>query len=82
MAVNCTDIPRGVDGFVGVTAIETSAAEITLSVADSALFVLLIPSRLAEMVESPSATGVATPFVASATLLIVAADSFDDVQVT
>src|SRR5438309_9865981 len=33
VAVNCCVVPSGIEGFVGVTAIETSAAAVTVNVA-------------------------------------------------
>ena len=81
MAVNCWDPPKGMVGFVGVTAIDTRVAELTVKTVDSALSLLLMPFRLAEMVEVPSAMVVAEPSEPPV-LLIVAVAIVEDSQVT
>lgn len=74
-ANNCDD-PRGIDGLLGVTAIEVKVAVVTVR------FVApLVPANAAETVVVPGATPVATPALAEE-LLTVATDGVDDVQVT
>ena len=75
VAVNCCKVPSGRDGFVGVTAMETKVALVTVKAA--------LEGRLpeaAEMVETPGAM----PFVSPGTpfMLMVATDGFEEVQVT
>ena len=56
VAVNCCVVPSAIDGFAGVTARETSAAELTVSVVDPA-----IDPEVAVMVALPSVRLVASP---------------------
>src|SRR5260370_485696 len=62
VAVNCCVAPLVIEGFAGVTAIDTSVAEVTVSSVEP----LMLP-RVAEIVDVPAPTVVATPV-----LLIVA----------
>jgi hypothetical protein len=66
IAVNCCVVPRAIEGVGGVTAIETSAAAVTVSTVDP-----LIDPEVAVMLAVPSATVVAIPIV-EPVLLIVA----------
>ena len=72
VAVYCRVCPTTIDAFVGVTAIETSCAGVTVRTADP-----LMPLSLALMLLEPVATAVATPL-----LLIVAAAGLSEAQVT
>jgi hypothetical protein len=63
VAVNCSLLPAEIEGFAGVTAIETSVGGVTMSVV-----VPLIAFTVAVMVDTPCATVVARPLT-----LIVAA---------
>ena len=74
MAVNCCVSPFGIEGFAGVTAIETSAAAVTVSVS---LELTTLPSS-AVMPLVPLATLVARP----EEVLIVATAKFADAQIT
>jgi hypothetical protein len=71
MAVNCCVSPAATTGFAGVTAMETSAAGVTVSV----VLPVMLP-EVAEMVGVPAAWVVARPPAA-----IVAAAVLDDAQV-
>jgi predicted nucleic acid-binding protein len=76
VAVNCLDVPSAKLGLVGVTAIETSVAGVTVNVE--------LPETLpdvAEIVVEPVDTEVANPFDPAA-LLIAATAVLDDFQVT
>lgn len=72
VAVNCRVVPLAIDGFAGVTAIETSVAEVTVSTVDP----LTLP-EVAMIVLDPAAFAVAIPLV-----LIVAVLVFWDCQFT
>ena len=73
VAVNWIVFPSATDGVVGVTAIETSAAGVTLRLVEAEML-----PRVAEMVvDCPPLTPVARPIV-----LIVAAVVLDDAHVT
>ncbi len=65
-AVNCCVVPSGIEGFVGVTAIETSAAAVTVNVVLPA-----IEPEVAVILAEPVPTALANPGDV-ATLLIVA----------
>jgi hypothetical protein len=69
-------VPRAILGFVGVTAMDTSVAEVTVIVA--------VPETLPDIaliVDEPVAIGVANPLEPAA-LLIAATEDEDDFQVT
>src|SRR5207248_492435 len=68
VAVNWREVPLAIVGVVGVTAIETSVAAVTVSV--------VVPPMVAEIVVAPTATPVARPPVAA----IVAAGVADEAQ--
>jgi hypothetical protein len=72
VAVNCSVLPFAIDGFAGVTAIDTSVAELTVSTVDP----LTLP-EIAMIVLDPAAFAVAIPPGA-----IVAAFVFWDCQLT
>ena len=76
MAVNCSLVPRTIEGLVGVTATETSAAGVTVSVVEPEIF-----PDLAVIVVVPAAFEVAFPFNPAA-LLMVATDLTEELQVT
>ncbi len=63
VAVNCCVTPTGMEGLAGVMAMDTRVAEVTVMVV-----LLLLPPKLAVMVEEPRLAAVARPG-----LLIVAA---------
>mgnify|MGYP001573491007 CR=1 FL=1 len=76
VAVNCRDAAGAILGLLGVTWIEESVAEDTVSV--------VLPKtdpRVAVIEAEPAATGVASPLEPAA-LLIVANAVFDELQVT
>ena len=76
MAVNCSVSPLAMLGLAGVTAIDTSVAEVTVSV--------VLPEMLplvAEIVVLPAAAELARPCEPPA-LLIVATLVLDEAQVT
>jgi hypothetical protein len=56
VAVNCCVAPLGIDGFAGVTAIDTSVAGVTVS----SVAPVMLP-LVAEIVEVPAPTAVASP---------------------
>lgn len=58
MAVNCSVVPGAIEGVTGVTAIDTSVAAVTVSVADP-----LTGPDVAVIVADPCATLVASPVV-------------------
>ncbi len=72
VAVNCSVSPVARLVFAGVTAIDTSVADVTVSPVDP-----VIPSTVAEIFTGPGLTAVASPL-----LLIVAHVVSDDFQVT
>jgi hypothetical protein len=72
VAVNCSVLPFAIEGFAGVTAIDTSVAEVTVSNVDP----LTLPD-VAMIVLVPAAFAVAIPAV-----VIVAAFVFWDCQLT
>ena len=76
VATNWRVVPLAIDGFAGVTAIDTSVASVTVRV----VFPLIAP-RAAEMVVVPAATLVARP-AEPAALEIVAVAGVDDAHVT
>lgn len=63
MAVNCVVVPSGMDGSAGVTAIDTSCAEVTVSVVDPEI---PLAASVALITVVPSATAVASPAEADA----------------
>jgi hypothetical protein len=73
VAVKGCVLPAAIDDEVGVTAIETSTADVTVSVTPGEE----TPACAAEIVVVPAATPDATPAE-----LIVAVEVTDDVQVT
>ena len=77
MAVNCSVRPLATDGFTGATAIEVSAAAVTVSVSLG----LVIPLRLAVIAVVPTASVEASPWLPAA-LEIVATEAVPDAQVT
>ena len=72
MAVNCCVVPLAIDGFAGVTAMDTSAAGPMVSVV-----LPVTPLSVALNCEVPCATPVARPAA-----LMVATAVFDDAHVT
>jgi hypothetical protein len=72
VAVNCCVVPLAIEGFAGVTAIDTSVAEVTVSKVDPLTF-----PEVAMIVLVPTAFAVAIPPV-----VIVAAFVFWDCQLT
>jgi hypothetical protein len=68
IAVNCCVVPNAIDGVAGVTAIDASAAGVTVSV----VFPVIEP-EVAVIVAVPAFTLVASPICLSA-LLMVATD--------
>jgi len=65
VAVYCCVVPSAIDGAVGVTAIDTSAAAVTVTVVDP----LIVP-EVAVIVAVPSPTLVASPVVCPAMLIV------------
>ena len=76
MAVNCSVAPRTIEGLAGVTAIEASAAGVTVSVVEPEIF-----PDVAVIVVVPTPTEVAFPFD-PAVLLMVATDPAEELHVT
>ena len=72
MAVNCCVAPLVIEGFAGVTAIDTSTGAVTVRFVDP-----LMAPEAAEIVALPVATPVASP-----PLVIVATAVFVELQVT
>ena len=56
VAVNCCVAPLAIDGFAGVTAIDSSVAAVTVSTVEP-----VTPSDVAVIVDGPVATPVARP---------------------
>src|SRR5439155_18308487 len=82
VAVNCWVNPSGRPGLVGVTAIETRVALVTVSVAQVFVVVqLTLPSVAVIVMGPPAATDVAKPFDPLA-LLMVATPGLDELQAT
>jgi hypothetical protein len=76
VAVNCCAIPIEMFAFAGVTTMETTVAEVTVSVAEP-----VTEPEVAEMDVVPVLRAFTIPSV-GAELLTVATDGFDDAQVT
>jgi hypothetical protein len=76
MAVNCRVVPLTMLGLIGVTAIDTSVAEVTVSVVNPDI----LPD-VAVIVVEPAATDVAKPLELAA-LLMDATPAVDELQVT
>jgi hypothetical protein len=76
VAVNCRVVPLTMLGLVGLTAMDTSVAEVTVSVVD-----LDILPDVAVIVVEPAATDVAKPLEPPA-LLMAATPAVDEFQVT
>ena len=76
VAVNCCDVPLTMLGLVGVTAMDTSVAGVTVSVVDLDMF-----PDVAVIVAEPTAAEVARPLVAAAPLMAATAAA-DEFQVT
>ncbi len=76
VAVNCSFVLRAMPGLVGVTAIDTSVAELTARAVEPEM-----PLEAAVIVVVPAATGVAFPLELGV-LLIVATDVADEIQFT
>ena len=74
VAVNCCAVPDAMDGIVGVTAIDSSVAEVTVKGVDP----LIVP-EVAVMFAVPSPTLLANPCVGE-TLLIVATDGVSELH--
>ena len=70
-------LPAAMEAEVGVTAMEVSVGAVTVRAAE----LLVIPARLAVIVDAPAATPVATPAVAPPETMVAAA-VFEDAQVT
>ena len=66
--MNCWIVPSAIDGVAGVTAIDTSAAAVTVSVVDP----FTVP-EVAVIVAAPSVTVVASPIVGPALLIVATA---------
>ena len=75
--MNCCVVPNAIDGFVGVTKIETNTAAVTVSVLESSI---PLAGSVAVIVVKPIATLVANPLLPGA-LLIVATVLIDELQV-
>jgi hypothetical protein len=76
VAVNCRVVPLTMLGLAGVTAMDTSIAEVTVRVADPDM----LPD-VAVIVVEPTATDVAKPLEPAA-LLTAATPAADEFQVT
>jgi hypothetical protein len=76
VAVNCSVVPGAMPGLAGVTAIDTSFAEVTVSTVEPEML-----PKVAVIVVVPAATGVTIP-LEPAVLLIVATDVASELQVT
>jgi len=76
VAINCWVFPRAMLLFIGVTAIDTKTAEVTVSVAEGDV----TPEISALIIVEPTARDVASPFEFDA-LLIMATTLFDESQV-
>jgi hypothetical protein len=61
VAVNCSVVPSGITGTAGVTAIDTSAAGLTVTVVDPLIVDPAIVPNVAVTVVLPTATLLATP---------------------
>ena len=72
MALNCFVVPLAMDGFAGVTAIDTSTAGPTVKVV-----LEVIPAELALICDVPCATPAATP-----PAVMVATGVLDETHVT
>jgi hypothetical protein len=78
VAINCVVVPRGILGLVGVTAIDTSVAGVTVSVVLPDMFVA---GSMAVIEFEPVAVDVAKPFEPD-TLLTLSTLGEDEFQVT
>ncbi len=64
--MNCSFVPLAIEGFAGVTAIDTSVAGVTVKVVDP-----VMPSETALIVLVPAATPVANPPAVIVATLVV-----------
>ena len=78
VAVNCCSVPGAIDGFAGVTAIDTRTAGVTVSVVEP---LIPVPGSVAVIVVAPVEVLEASPSLPPA-LLMVATAGEDEVQVT
>ena len=76
VAVNCSVVPAAIEGFVGVTLIETRAVGVTVRVVEP-----VMEFKVAAIVVMPGPTLLAKPWLPLA-LLIVATVVADELQVT
>ena len=76
--MNCWVVPRAIDGLVGVTSIEVSAAAVTVSGVEAWI---PLTESVAVIVEDPMAVLVARPLLPRA-LLTGATAIFEELQVT
>ncbi len=75
VAVNCCNVPRGIDAFAGVTAIETRVALVTVRIALEEML-----PELAVIVEVPAAIPIASP--GTPFTLMLATELFPEVHCT
>lgn len=75
IAVNCCNVPSGMDGLVGVTAIEVTVAPVTVKVA----FAKTLP-EVAVITDVPAASPMARP--GAPFTLILATEGFPEVHCT
>jgi len=66
VAVNCWVTPTGIEGLAGVIAMESSVAAVTVMVV-----LLLLPPKLAVIVELPTFAAVARPVLLMVTALVL-----------
>ena len=66
VAVNCSVVPFAIEGFAGVTAIDTSVAAVTVRVVEP-----LMPPDVASILLVPAATAVANPPAVIVATLVV-----------
>ena len=76
VAVSCSELPWAMEGFVGVTTIEVSTADVTVTVV-----VPDTPAKVALTVALPTALPDTTPWL-GAVLLTAATDGAEETQVT
>jgi hypothetical protein len=66
VAVNCSFVPFAIEGFAGVTAIDTNVADVTVRIVEP-----LMPADVASILLVPAATAVAKPPAAIVATVVV-----------
>jgi hypothetical protein len=82
VAINCFFVPRAIVGLAGVTSMDTSLAAVTVKCAVPEMTGSVRGTVAVIVMGPPAVTEVASPFLPSAALLMVATFVFEELQVT